>query len=148
MAMWINLTACVLLFSGSVGLWILVHLLRQPRLKTADGRARITGTCGDTMEIRLKFKAGRVTDTAHDTDGCSYSLTCILAAVRLSGDKSPEEILDIDADAVARYAGGLPEDHRHCAVLAVKTLHSAVDDYMQRQCGCACSVTGYKGEDG
>jgi hypothetical protein len=40
-------------------------------------------------------------------------------------------VLDIDADFIARKVGHLPQDHQHCAKLAVTTLHAAVDRYMQ-----------------
>ncbi len=54
----------------------------------------------------------------------------LLAASRLAKAKSPVEVLDIDPKAISKAAGGIPEDHQHCAVLAAQILHLAVDKYM------------------
>ncbi|GBC59752.1 hypothetical protein DENIS_0693 [Desulfonema ishimotonii] len=123
----------------AVGGWSLLHLRNRPHPVEADGRARVTGSCGDTMEMCLTFASGRVVRTSRRTDGCGYSLNCILAATRLAVGRSPAEILDIDADTIGKAAGGLPEDHRHCATLAARTLHEAVDHYMKRGC-CASEI--------
>ena len=113
--------------------WFLFHYKFSPHLNRPDGAARITGTCGDTMEVRLKFEAGRVVETSHWTDGCVYSMNCLVQAVELARGKTPEEILDIFPTHIERRVGGLPLDHMHCAALAVQTLHAAVDDHMQKQ---------------
>ena len=62
------------------------------RVNHPDGKACITGKCGDTMEIRLKFYEDRVSKTSHWTDGCAYSLNCVLAAANLARGKTPDEI--------------------------------------------------------
>lgn len=115
-----------------VGLWVGIHYWLSPHVDDPDGTARITGACGDTMEIQLKFKEDRVEKTAHWTDGCVYSLNCVCAAADLAGGKDPEEILEIDADRIQRSVGGLPADHLHCARLAAGTLQAALDDYMRK----------------
>jgi nitrogen fixation NifU-like protein len=40
----------------------------------ADGFARVTGPCGDTMQISLKVADGKVRDIAFWTDGCGTSI--------------------------------------------------------------------------
>lgn len=64
-------------------------------------------------------------------DECVYSVNCLVAAADLAKGKTPEAILDIDADAIRAAIGDLPTDHRHCASLAADTLHSAIDGYMK-----------------
>jgi len=108
----------------------LVYLLLNPTVQDPDGYAKITGKCGDTMEISLKFKNGRVCETSFWTDGCAHSYNSICAAADLSKGKTPDEILEIDAEAIKDYIGGLPSDHLHCAKLAEETLQQALHNYM------------------
>ena len=39
-------------------------------MENADGFAKVTGSCGDTMEIWLKVKNGAIADATFMTDGC------------------------------------------------------------------------------
>ena len=39
------------------------------RMENPDGWGRVTGECGDTMEIYLKFKDNQVADASYFTDG-------------------------------------------------------------------------------
>lgn len=87
------------------------------------------------MEIRLRFRNNRVVESTHWTNGCTFSLNCISSAAHLTQKKTPEEILDIAPETIAESIGGLPEDHMHCATLAVATLREAINDYMKH---CAC----------
>lgn len=113
-----------------VCLWFAVHYWLNPHIENPDGRVRITGSCGDTMEISLKFKRNQVVDTSYWTDGCAYSLNCVFAATDLAMGKNPDEIIDIDASLIQKSIGGLPKDYQHCAKLAEDTLQAALDDYM------------------
>ena len=45
-------------------------------LENADAHARITGKCGDTMEIFMKFENNHVTEASYMTDGCGASTVC------------------------------------------------------------------------
>jgi NifU-like protein involved in Fe-S cluster formation len=115
-----------------VAVWFLVHYWLNPGLKAPDGKARITGKCGDTMEIGLQFNRGIVITSTHWTDGCTYSFNCGLAAAGLAKGKTAEALFDIDAGMIQQSIGGLPSDYRHCAELAAETLHAAADDYMRK----------------
>jgi len=116
-----------------VVLWALIHyIFLNPKMEEPDGKARITGSCGDTMELYLKFKEGKVVDTSYWTDGCTYSFNCLVAAADLAKGKTPEEIIEIDANKIKEYVGDLPSDHFHCAKLAEETLQAALDDYMKK----------------
>lgn len=116
---------------GIVLLWFLLTYWLTPHVEAPDGKARITGSCGDTMEISLKFRDERVTEVATWTNGCAYSFNCICAAADLAKGKTPDEILEIDPELIQHSVGGLPQDQMHCARLSVETLHSAVENYMQ-----------------
>jgi len=73
------LTAFGVLFAV-VCIWMAAAYWLNPRVNDPDGKACITGTCRDTMEICLKFEGDREVKTSHWTDGCAYSLNCINAA--------------------------------------------------------------------
>lgn len=109
------------------------NIVYMGKLKDPDGYARITGTCGDTMEIFLQFKGDKVTASSFFTDGCGSSGVCGSFAVELAQGKDPDEIMAIDGEQILEILGGLPEDDRHCAFLAVETLHKALDDYMKNK---------------
>jgi nitrogen fixation NifU-like protein len=115
-----------------VGIWIGITYWLTPHVEHPDGRARITGSCGDTMEICLKFKGDHVEKTSHWTDGCAYSLNCVSSAADLAKGRHPDEIVEINTDLIQRSVGGLPADHLHCARLAEETLQAALDDYMKK----------------
>jgi len=132
-AIWFLLISGVLFVI--VGAWVAVYFWLVPYLNRPDGQARITGQCGDTMEISLKFQEGKVIRTAHGTDGCVYSLNCVSSAATLAQGKTPDEILQIDPDIIRQSVGGLPENQMHCARLAAETLQTALHDYMIRQSG-------------
>ena len=129
----------ILLASGLliviVGLWFGVYWWLNPRLEDPDGEASIVGTCGDTMEIRLKFSGNRVKDTSYSTTGCLYSMNCLVATADLARGKTLEDALDISPETIQESIGGLPTDHMHCATLAVATLKTAIDDYMRKTTG-------------
>ncbi|MFP3928148.1 MAG: iron-sulfur cluster assembly scaffold protein [Desulfobacteraceae bacterium] len=102
-------------------------------MDNADGCSRVTGSCGDTMEIFLKFENDRVKEASFRTDGCGSSTVCGSFAAELAHGKSPEEITEITGDKILDILGGLPEEDRHCAFLAVEALQDALDDYMRKQ---------------
>jgi nitrogen fixation NifU-like protein len=90
----------------------------------------MTGSCGDSMKISLRFANYRVVEAKYWTDGCRMSSACGATAARLALHKTPEEIADVDYSAIEREVGGLPEEDRHCATLAAATLQEALRVYL------------------
>lgn len=113
------------------GCWFGLHYLVNPPLNSPDGEAKITGNCGDTMELALKFEQGRVEQTRTWTDGCSISKQCLEAAAMLARGKTVTELEKITMLSVMEISGKLPDSHLHCAQLAETTLHHAVKDYLK-----------------
>jgi nitrogen fixation NifU-like protein len=106
-------------------------LYRGP-LADADSHARVTGECGDTMEIFLKFKNNRVCNAAYLTDGCGSSTVCGSFAAEMAHDRTPDELTDITGETILGKLGRFPEEDRHCAFLAAATLQEALNRYMAR----------------
>jgi nitrogen fixation NifU-like protein len=126
------LVAAVVLFV-IVGIWVAVLQRWNPALgamDTPDATAYLRGSCGDAMEISLRFKDGRVVDAKYWTDGCRFSNDCGAAAAELALNKTPEEIADIDYQAIVDHVGGLPEEDWHCATLAAGTLQESLKTYL------------------
>ncbi|MBC2744450.1 MAG: iron-sulfur cluster assembly scaffold protein [Desulfosarcina sp.] len=74
-------------------------LYRGP-MDAPDSHARVTGECGDTMEIFLKFENDRVCDAAYLTDGCGSSTVCGSFAAEMAIGRTPDELLEITGDAI------------------------------------------------
>jgi nitrogen fixation NifU-like protein len=100
-----------------------------------EGYARVKGTCGDTMEIFLRFEKDRVKEATFQTDGCGSSMVCGSFAAELAHGRSPDEIVEITGEMILDILGGLPKEDRHCAFLAAETLQEALDDCMRKQRG-------------
>jgi nitrogen fixation NifU-like protein len=98
-----------------------------------DACARVTGSCGDTMEIFLKFDGQQVIAASYVTDGCGSSSVCGSFAAEMAIGKSPDEITAIDGQCILDRLGHLPEDEQHCAFLAAETLQAALHDHMVKQ---------------
>ena len=107
--------------------------LYMGKMDDPDGYGRVTGTCGDTMEIFLRFENDEVRDTSFQTNGCGSSIVCASFASEMAIGKSPDELLEITGDAILEKLGGLPEEDRHCAFLAGETLQEALHDYMVKK---------------
>ena len=98
-------------------------------IPNADGFASVTGSCGDTMEIWLKVKDGKVAKATFWTDGCGTSIACGSMVTDMVIGKGIIEARKISQDDVLCSLGGLPEDSAHCALLAANTVREAVRDY-------------------
>jgi nitrogen fixation NifU-like protein len=99
------------------------------KIKDSDSYVSITGVCGDTLDIYLVVREGKISDIRFMTDGCGASITCASYVTRTAKGKSLEEALRIKPEDIEKYFEGLPEDHKHCAKLAVITLAAAIEKY-------------------
>jgi nitrogen fixation NifU-like protein len=100
------------------------------RMEDPTGCGRVTGNCGDTMEIFLSLVGGLVSDASFTTDGCGCSAVCASVACELAIGKELEKVVDVTGETILEVLGGLPEDDIHCAFLAAETLQEAIDDCM------------------
>lgn len=123
----ILLAFLVLLLLGLI--WFGLHYLLAPRMDTPDAVARVTGNCGDTMEIALQFDGDRVKRVHSWTNGCSYSKMCVDAAAMLAKSRTVSQLQSIKVGMILDMVGNLPETHLHCAQLAEITLERAVKSY-------------------
>lgn len=100
-------------------------------LDRANGQAKGVGACGDSLQIYLRVKDSKIREIRYVPDGCVYTVASGSALTKLAHGKPLNKALEITPQDVATELGGLPEDHMHCAVLAVNTLGEAMEDYYQ-----------------
>lgn len=100
------------------------------KLPEATSSARVTGPCGETMEIYLQIEGEEIKDGSFYTDGCGASRLCGALALMLAIGKDLDEAAMVEGDTLLDMIENLPEDHHHCAHLAAGTLQTAVHNYV------------------
>ena len=81
------------------------------------------------MDVALRVDDGIITDIRVAPHGCIYTVACASAMSELARGRELDQALELDPQEVVAALGGLPEDHLHCARLAVNTLGEAISDY-------------------
>jgi len=106
---------------------------RRERLQNPDGFGRRTGGCGDTVEMYLCIKNGRIQSVSFDTNGCMNTNACANAVSHLAEGKPIDEAWEITPDNVIEFLETLPEENYHCAELAVGAFYKALANYIELQ---------------
>ena len=95
-------------------------------MENADSYARVTGPCGDTMEIWLTAENNKITQAAFETDGCLTTIAAGSMVTELVKGKKADEALQIEQQTILEALGGLPEGSEHCALLAANAMKGAL----------------------
>jgi len=82
------------------------------------------------MEIWLKINAGKVVAASFWTDGCGSTVACGSIATEMLRGRTVAQAMAISQDEILNALGGLPEENRHCALLAANTVKEAVKDFL------------------
>jgi nitrogen fixation NifU-like protein len=99
-------------------------------LEDANGFARVTGPCGDTMSMWLKVEGARIINASFLTDGCGPTIASGSMVTEMVKGKSISEAEKTTQRDVLDALGGLPQESEHCALLAANTLQAAIRDYI------------------
>ena len=75
---------------GEIAFQRWLNPLYQGALEDPDGFACLTGACGDTIEIYLKFEGNRVKEASFQTTGCGSSTVCGSFAAEMAIGKTPD----------------------------------------------------------
>ena len=102
---------------------------RRMALENPDGVGRKTGDCGDTITMYLDVKEGVVKRQLFELDGCINTNACSNTVAVLVEGKPVELCWNVTPTDLIAFLETLPEEHRHCAELAVGTLYLALADY-------------------
>jgi nitrogen fixation NifU-like protein len=106
---------------------------RRERVQNPDGYGKRTGECGDTVEMYLCVKDGRIQTVSFDTDGCINTNACANAVSHLSEGKTIEEAWVITPKGVIEFLETLAKENFHCAELAVGAFYMALANYQELQ---------------
>jgi len=82
------------------------------------------------MEFYLFVRDGVIEDVRYYTDGCGHTRLCGAAVACRAKGKSAMDALAISPRDIIDAQECLPEEGRHCAILAVSTLYRAIADYL------------------
>ena len=103
------------------------------KIDDPDSYVRVTGVCGDTIEMYLCVKSGKIINIKFLTNGCGATIACSSYTTRISKGKSIKSAFKIKPKDVDNYFEGLPDEHKHCAKLAVITLKTALKEYAKKR---------------
>jgi nitrogen fixation NifU-like protein len=115
---------------------VIDHAMNPRNLDTMqdfDGFARITGPCGDTMEVWLKVRSNTITDINFMTDGCGTSIASGSMMTELAKGRNIGVAIRICQQDILEALEGLPVESQHCALLAANTLKAAIRDCLAMQ---------------
>ena len=101
---------------------------RREVLRHPDGYGKATRECGDTVEIFLVVRNGRIQSASFETDGCLYSVVCANAAVHLALGKTLAQATALTPKTLFDYLETLPSEEFHCTEQAIQVLRLAVAD--------------------
>lgn len=106
---------------------------KRERFGHPDGYGKRTGICGDTVEMFLCIRNGRIQSISFNTDGCISTNACCNTVARLVEGKSVETGWGITPENVIDYLETLPPENHHCAELAVGALYLALSNYQEHR---------------
>ena len=106
---------------------------RRERLGNPDGYGINSGQCGDTIEMFLGIRRGRIQSVFFNTNGCINTNACCNTVAHLVEGKPVESAWRITPKNVINYLETLSPANYHCAELAVGALYLALADYQENR---------------
>lgn len=104
-----------------------LHPRNYGQLQEFNFYAAIDGSCGETVVVYISVKDHRVHRVGFVTDGCGPTLVCVSAVTCMVEGLTITEAAEIETVDLIEYLGGLPEDKRDCAEVAVRSLKSVLE---------------------
>lgn len=99
----------------------------------SDGHAVVGDpTCGDYLEVCIKVEEGRVADFKFLMSGCPAAIATSSIATELAIGKTIQEAMVLTDNDVILAAGGIPARKAHCSLLAIRGLHQAIQNYLNK----------------
>jgi Mrp family chromosome partitioning ATPase len=95
-------------------------------LRNADGNARQTGPCGDTVEFWLTGDLDGIGEAAFTTDGCEYSMQAASMVAYMVEGMPLGDAKALAEDDVLSALGSFPEASKHCVTLSLHVMHAAL----------------------
>ena len=102
-------------------------------IENADQITDLTGPCGDSMKISMNIEGNTIEDAKIQVLGCPGAVASACAVVSLAKGKTLKQAASLDLDTLYQELEKLPDQKVHCARLALKTLHKAVERYLEKK---------------
>ncbi len=99
---------------------------RREKIEHPDGYGKRIGDCGDTVEMYLSIRQGRIQSVSFQTNGCMNTNACANTVAELAEGRKVEDAWEITVEDVISYLETLPPQNTHCAELAVGALYLAL----------------------
>ncbi len=106
---------------------------RRQRVAHPDGYGKRTGECGDTVEMYLSIRKGRIQSVSYESKGCLNTNACANTVAELAEGRKVEDAWEIAPEDVVAYLETLPPENTHCAELAVGTFYLALTNWQECQ---------------
>ena len=100
-------------------------------LEKPDAQGHFLGSCGDSMQIDLRLSGKTIMEAKFLADGCGATIACGSMITKMAVSKTLDEAINITPADLLLAVDGLPDDHLHCAELAVMALREAVVDAIE-----------------
>ena len=105
----------------------------QGTMHQPDGYARAEGYCGDLMTFYLRIEEGQIPTITFTTNGCDATIASGEILASMVADTSLKEAQQVTPADLLTALDGLPPNHAHCAALAVETLQTAIESYLENR---------------
>jgi len=106
---------------------------KRERLENPHGYGKRTGECGDTIEMFLVIRDGRIQYASFEADGCLNTQACANTVIYFAEGRTLEEAWEINTEKIIHYLETLPEKEIHCAELAIGAFYLALSDCQIRK---------------
>jgi len=104
------------------------HPRNQGELPDATVRVEVTNpVCGDTLELAVRFDAGRISAAKFRTRGCPPAIACSSLLTEMILGKTLAEVREITAEQISEALGVLPPATKHASQLAEDSLDALLD---------------------
>jgi nitrogen fixation NifU-like protein len=81
----------------------------------------------------LRGRNGKIEVAKFTTDGCMFTIAACNVATGIAEAKKIRECFKINQSSILDYLECVPEDHKHCSLLAAFTFHKALRDFINNE---------------
>ena len=85
--------------------------------------------CGDQMKLWISVRSGRIDKIAFKSYGCPGAIATSSMLTDLAKGRTIEEARHLTDDDVVEALGGIPERKKHCSLLGIQALQTAIRDW-------------------
>jgi len=85
--------------------------------------------CGDILRLSARWEEGRIAEVRYLSRGCTASIAAGSAFTEILAGKTVEEASALAARDIEAALGGLANESKHAAVLAIDALRALLKSY-------------------